>query len=413
MIKHIELSESNGLPKFLFYKVPPSQINKQYIELIQYGGVDGLLPCVTFGKDADTYIRYDVVFEQTLSMQLNEFLTKKDLTDYLTSLIDTFLTSEEKGLHIENFLLDMNYIFIDHFSNRLVFLYLPINQHNIFEKVSMKEFLQVLLGKTRFDEKDDPLFFIKLHNVIAIHEDIAVSNLKEIIRTLLQPAGQSNMKRSMMDETKKDIPPSFYRPGDKEAIEGTPVMNGVLTSEYSSKKVDKRSSQKLEIEEEVQYKRITRTDIGEHPISSLGGTSINISPRGVTSIQTEMPENEGTTVLGEATEDEGTTALGIGTNFTSKPFLYVQSKNEKVFVTKDRFTIGRDPSQTDFTSENKTVGRLHAELLTVSGEYFLVDNKSTNGSFVNGNRLAPNEKMKLKHEDQFKLGNEEFIFRLF
>ncbi|KAA0549169.1 FHA domain-containing protein [Bacillus sp. BGMRC 2118] len=413
MIKHLELSESNGLPKFLFYKVPPSQIDKQDLELIQYGDVDGLLPCVTVGKDADTYIRYDVVFERNLTVQLDEFLKKKDLTDYLHSLLESFHSLEEKGLNSENILLDMNYIFIDHFSNRLVFLYVPLKQHNVFEKVSMKEFIQDLLGRTRFDENDDTVFFIRLHNAIASRGEIDIRGLQEILANVTLPTEQTKNNRHIVEETRKESPASFYRPGEKSDESVSQGNLGILTSEYSSKKVDKRSSQKLEIEEEVQYKRITRTDMGDS-ISTLGGTSISISPTGVASIQTEVHEDEGTTVLGETiVEEEETTALGIGRQPMTTPYIVVVSNNKKVYVTKNRFTIGRDPNQVDFTSENKTVGRVHAELETVSGEYFLIDNKSTNGSFINGNRISPHEKMKLRHEDQFKLGNEEFVFRLF
>ena len=36
------------------------------------------------------------------------------------------------------------------------------------------------------------------------------------------------------------------------------VKDGILTTEYNSRKADKQINKKLEVEEEVQYKRITR-----------------------------------------------------------------------------------------------------------------------------------------------------------
>jgi pSer/pThr/pTyr-binding forkhead associated (FHA) protein len=111
--------------------------------------------------------------------------------------------------------------------------------------------------------------------------------------------------------------------------------------------------------------------------------------------------------------DEGTAVLGFGNQPVSKPFLLSSKLEEKIMVTKAQFKIGRDPEQADYASNNKVIGRVHAEVVNEDGEYFLIDNDSRNGSYVNGKRLLPNEKMKLKHEDRIKLANEEFVFKLF
>ncbi|WLR55352.1 FHA domain-containing protein [Mesobacillus subterraneus] len=122
-------------------------------------------------------------------------------------------------------------------------------------------------------------------------------------------------------------------------------------------------------------------------------------------------EDGGTTVLGvTADEDEGTTTLG---HSTRRPFLLAVSKNEKITIAKDFFKIGRDPMRADFATENKVIGRVHAHVIVTNGEYFLEDNHSTNGSFVNGVKVSPKEKVKIKHEDKIKLANEEFIFKVY
>ena len=128
-------------------------------------------------------------------------------------------------------------------------------------------------------------------------------------------------------------------------------------------------------------------------------------------------ENEGTTVLGAYNEldeyEEGTTALGVDNGGLPKPFLIETETGAKIVVTKEVFKLGRDPKQADYASNNKVVGRIHAELVTSDGEYFVIDKHSRNGSYLNGVKLYPNEKNKIKHEDCIKLANQEFVFKFF
>ncbi|MEH7181034.1 FHA domain-containing protein [Neobacillus vireti] len=268
-------------------------------------------------------------------------LTKKQLMTHLVNIIDSLAELKKTGVDIENILLDKKHIFLDHFSNRLVFMHLPIKD-NVFEKVSMSEFLKELIASTTYDENDDLQFFIKLHNYLA---STPAFQLQEFQEKLIEfSTGRKQRKDARKPKS------NFYSPGF-----------------------------------------ITR---------ALAAT-----------------DDEGTTVLGAFTEhdeyEEGTTALGVDNRSMEKPFLIDVEAGTKIVVTKEVFKLGRDPEQADYASKNKVVGRIHAELITADGEYFLMDKHSRNGSYVNGVKLSPNEKIKIKHEDQIKLANQEFVFKLF
>ncbi|WP_077619643.1 DUF6382 domain-containing protein [Bacillus sinesaloumensis] len=417
MIKHVDLHiENYGVSKFIFYKVPPElRVDFTEADKLKNSKVPGLLPCVVINKEDEAYFRYDLVSEVTLAQQTSSQLTKEQLHHFFTNIVETLIESERFGLNVNNFVFDENYIFIDNFSNRLILLYMPI-KNNIFEKVSIREFFTRFLHSHSYDENDDLAFFVRLHNYFATSEEINLYALQKKLHELLwnKPASPQDFAKVPIQDEEPQTP-NYYSPGTEvKASE----ENGIITSEYSSKKVDKKTNQKLEIEEEVQYKRITRTELGDGNPLLPGGTSINIKPNvgSPISFDTDEPEEEeGTTVLTayrEPEEEEGTTALGVGTRFQNQPFLLTTSK-EKIMVTKQVFKIGRDPQQTDYTSKNKVVGRVHAELITENGEYFIVDQESRNGSYVNGIKLVPKNKVKIKHEDKIKLANEEFVFRLF
>lgn len=65
---------------------------------------------------------------------------------------------------------------------------------------------------------------------------------------------------------------------------------------------------------------------------------------------------------------------------------YYNFKDEKVVK------IGRSTSN-DISLDAEGVSRNHIEIHTVNGDYFLLDQGATNGSFINDERLEPNKKV--------------------
>ena len=73
----------------------------------------------------------------------------------------------------------------------------------------------------------------------------------------------------------------------------------------------------------------------------------------------------------------------------------------------DPVLIGRDP-QNDVVLDDRRVSRKHAEVRLRLGRYTLFDLQSTNGTYVNGRRVA--EKV-LDDKDKISIGGLEIVFR--
>ena len=73
----------------------------------------------------------------------------------------------------------------------------------------------------------------------------------------------------------------------------------------------------------------------------------------------------------------------------------------------DPLLIGRDP-QNDVVLDDRRVSRKHAEIRLRLGRYTLYDLQSTNGTYVNGRRVA--EKV-LDDGDKISVGGLELVFR--
>lgn len=72
-----------------------------------------------------------------------------------------------------------------------------------------------------------------------------------------------------------------------------------------------------------------------------------------------------------------------------------------------RLTIGKDG--TDVTIDDRTVSRLHASIERVNGGWVVEDLGSTNGTYVNGERVRS---PKALHDgDELRLGSTRLVFR--
>ncbi len=126
-----------------------------------------------------------------------------------------------------------------------------------------------------------------------------------------------------------------------------------------------------------------------------------------------MPADTGageTSVLGGGAGE--TSVLGGGAmQPTAK--LIRRKNGETASITKQLFVIGKERQKVDFcVPDNNSVSRNHANILCKGGVYYIVDKNSTNFTFVNGNKINPNQEVKLNSGDKIKLADEEFEFRV-
>lgn len=91
----------------------------------------------------------------------------------------------------------------------------------------------------------------------------------------------------------------------------------------------------------------------------------------------------------------------------SKPASYLMFNKKKVELVA-KITIGRD-TDNDVIVDNKLASRHHAMIQKIKDAYFIKDQGSTNGTYVNDIRI-PNEKyIKLKRGDKITIGNMNLV----
>lgn len=77
-------------------------------------------------------------------------------------------------------------------------------------------------------------------------------------------------------------------------------------------------------------------------------------------------------------------------------------------IEKDITAIGRDLACDVPLPEDGSVSKRHAEIKKQHDAYFIIDLKSTNGTFVNGKKISTSQ---LKNDDVITVGNTQITFK--
>ena len=101
-------------------------------------------------------------------------------------------------------------------------------------------------------------------------------------------------------------------------------------------------------------------------------------------------------------------------NKKETPRPYLQTKSGAVFrIEKEKFSIGSSTGADYVIQHDDTVKPIHAYIVKEGEEYFLMDNESVTGTFMNGVELMTKEKYPLPKVVHIRIGNEEFDFNLY
>ncbi len=94
------------------------------------------------------------------------------------------------------------------------------------------------------------------------------------------------------------------------------------------------------------------------------------------------------------------------------PFLeYIKSGvKKKVFITKDKFLIGKSVKSVDFLCDEEGVSRLHAQIVKDKNKFCLEDLNSTNGTYLNDIKIESGKRHYLENKDILKFAEKEYIF---
>lgn len=130
---------------------------------------------------------------------------------------------------------------------------------------------------------------------------------------------------------------------------------------------------------------------------------------GTSTVTTVLSAGSGDTTVLNAGSTE-TTVLNQDVNYGT---LVRVKSGERIKINSASFVIGKEMAKVNYcVSDNTSVSRTHVRITNRAGVTYVVDLKTTNGTFINGVKLAPNQETPLHNGDKLSLADEEFTFSI-
>lgn len=364
------------------------QINAREVEILNSKIIRGIMKPTVEGEKKLSYLSPGGI---KLEAYLKKGITKNDFFLVIAQILEAVKSIGRNSFNINNLILNMKYVFVNEMTHELHFVYQPIYSSAI--SLDLASFLYDVAYSVTLALNED---YKCVNNFIAYLKGLQAVSVINIEKYLLDvyPQIYKQVKRQKYGQSEylgsfkngKDI----YYDMDKRR-KPTPLADYDSTSLLSEKN-DKDEATSLLME-----------DVKDTPTSLLDDD--NNEP---TSLLVD-DEDEATSLL---IDDEPTSLLSEGPQITY-PYLIRKNSFDRMDINKPVFRIGKERSYVDyFVADNNAISRIHADIITKNNSFFVKDENSTNGTYVNGNRLSPNEEVQVFDGDIITFANEEFEFHI-
>jgi hypothetical protein len=438
---HIVSYQNDLQRSYMVFKMLEEDVIFEYqIRMIQENPTAQLLPLHKKQTDNDIYLFFDITSKTTLNQLLKRMKIKKyELLSILKSLTRSIGLGKQYLLQDGSFILHGDYIYIDPASLELSIAYLPIKSEVDINQEVKALIMDLLIYKASFETHSEGDFVYELLSLIK-SESFSLNQLDKIISNIAMQKEQKNIldfspQCDLVEKGKlpkeADIMPKpklsylilvlsqlffaaiavllaryFYfltEKPDSSALIGLAIILmalDILIIRWAWVKNKLASTEERPYEKTKKLNQVLtpRKRRGSSKMNKAGGAQ-NTAFEEYAVAQSHMdPKDFETRVI---LEEAPMLAYLIGCG---------DNAQEKIFIDKSNFVIGRIKSQSDYISLNSAVGKLHAEIINKDGIYYMKDLNSRNGTFINGERIVSNVEHPIQNNDRIAFANSEYKF---
>lgn len=365
------------------------QINARELEILNSKIIRGIMKPTVEGEKKLSYLSPGGI---RLEAYLKKGITKNDFFLVIAQILEAVKSIGRNSFNINNLILNMKYVFVNEMTHELHFVYQPIYSSAISSDLASF------------------LYDVAYSVTLALNEDYkCVNNFIAYLKGL-QAVSVINIEKYLLD-----VYPQIYKQVKRQKYGQSEYLGSFKNGKDIYYDMDKRRKP-APLDDGDSTSLLSEKNDKDEATSLLMDDNTDIP----TSILEEYDNNEPTSLLvedeDEATsllvDDEPTSLLSEGPQITY-PYLIRKSSFDRTDINKPVFRIGKERSYVDyFVANNNAISRIHADIITMNNCYFVKDENSTNGTYVNGNRLSPNEEVQVFDGDIITFANEEFEFHM-
>ncbi len=449
--------ENQGINTFLVWKMEEKDVLDELIKgMAENNEIAGLLPLTFSQNNRERYIKYNISSKVTLKQYLSGIVSKSSFINAMLSLVNAILELDDYMIEKEKLLLDMEYIYINVGTAQVGLAVLPVE--NISEETDLAVFFRNIMFHVQFDQNENGNYIAAVLNFLNNGNPFSMTDFKKLLEEQLgekKGAAESVIEKVESKKVEPSQSMAFHVPQQPTTFQvpQQPVAAPAAGAQPSKKKDKFSLFGKKKKEPEPKVKKEKNKKKGKSPAQQpvfQGGFAIpgqaveNVSsPQSGISQQPAAPAQQfgmpqqpaapvqqpvmpqqpvmqevnmnfgETTVLTQAAAETTVLAANM-TGAELKPYILRKKNNQKAFINKNEFRIGKEVNYVDFCiMDNSAVSRSHADIITRNGAYFIRDNNSLNHTFLDGRQLQGGVEVQLENGVKFKLADEDFEFWLY
>lgn len=394
-------------------------------EVLKYNEIDGILGAEVQQVDNEVQYFYEIGDRISLSELLRRGqFTVADVTSLMNQLIHIFEQAKEYFLNEKDVILMCECIFYDEKTKNISVAYLDGYGHEVGK--GMSKLLEMCIDHMDHEDKELVFLLYGLHK-ISKEKNFCINRLSELI--------EKKESRHVEEERDEDVkkyedPKVLYArepqvsglntsPKEKPsfgkmagyAAAGIFVFMAVFYSGLLDETADGRPDQiKVMALALVLIMLVGYLIYREWTDSHRGNGHGNGRGNNERLEMAGPDEDDRTTLLAEFCSDE---TVVLDKRKTQKFYVNLIPEDwqrEEIKIRKSPFFIGKNAEKADGVIHEGDISRVHAKVVIEEDDVFVIDQESTNGTYVNGTRLLPWERRRIQKED--KIGFSSVYYRV-
>lgn len=348
-------------------------ISEREIDILEKKNIRGFLKLKQIKKNL---IEYSGPTGTSMIEHLKKPITKYEFFYIMAQILDATKKIENNNLFLNNLIFDLRHVYINENTKEIQFLYVPILSNHVC--LNVIGFMEAIVYAVKPMPNQDFDFVAKYLNFIRSLNGFNVPAIELYIsnedKDIAKQIKKQNMDQSGFITVKPKEYSEEYDLNNRDYAEAT----GLLLEDEDTGLLNQDESISLFYDYEDEATGL-------------------------------LNDNEGTTLL----EEISTPHSAPFQQNIQFPSLVRISTDETISINKPVFRLGKERSYVDyFVTNNNTVSRSHADIITRGNRYFVCDQNSTNHTYINNELLPVKTEMEIYEGDVLRLSNEEFIFHI-
>lgn len=417
------------------YLILQSNINEKVtnyqLEMIARNQIKNILSLDMRYDDQNMSFYYNITSRLQLSQYLKRRKIKRDeLITILAEIGNTLIDSKGFLLSENSFVINEDFMFINPASLQLSLIYLPIGIERDVTEDFKNFILRLILDIVVIDEDETDNYIHKIL-LCAKSDTFNIKAFVEMLNNLSWENDSENLQDSKNLQLEQAIAHcnqnSFEKAGKLRMLASIVFIQIILAMlvyfrrpylmlsggnsyiTYASIAVVVVSINFLLLR--VMLKHNSKITTAVRAIHDLG-VSEDLDVDGDLNVKEDLDIIEDLDMVVDIEEKRGSDTVFLDCSEKRYPCLHGvnDGSSEFIVISKDDFLIGRLTGHVDYTLDNAAIGKIHARIVCRDDQYYIIDNNSINGTYINNTRIESNKEHKIINFDRISFANQDYTF---